>query len=199
MKIPFMAAALMAALLGPASATVYTSPMQVNGGLQSGDEMKSANGKYSLILQSGDGNLVVYRLADMKPLWASYAYGGTVAVVQPDGNFVVYNTRLSPPPPLWHSYTGGRPSSSDVVLWLRDDGSLGLTYNGGEVWSSPPDPTCPNGETRVPYVVCVTTRDAQLMRVVPGCGWEDALTIARRAFDAVSVSSGECWTDRVPE
>lgn len=201
MKTQFMAMALMAALLSSANsfATAYPSPLKVNVDLLGGDVVTSPNGKYMLTLQSSDGNLVVYRNEGMKPLWASHAYGGTAAVVQADGNFVVYATHFTPPLALWSSNTGARPVSSDVLLWLRDDGSLALTYNGGQVWATPPDPSCPTGEPRRGYTVCVTTPDTEYTRVVQACSLAEAIAIAGRAHDAVDVRGQRCRPERIPK
>lgn len=49
----------------------YSISLSANTGLQSGDALYSSNKKYVLTLQAGDGNLVVYRTADMKPIWAT--------------------------------------------------------------------------------------------------------------------------------
>ena len=201
MKTQFMAMALAAALLSPASAfaTVYSSPIKVNGGLLSGDVMTSPNGKYALTLQASDGNLVVFRNEGMKAVWASDGFGGTVAMVQPDGNFVVYNTNLSPPPPVWYSNTGARPFSNDVVLWLRDDGSLALTYDASEVWTSPPDAACPNGEETYEYQVCITEWNRHYTKIVPACSVQDALAIAGQAHDVIDVSANACRPGPIPE
>src|SRR5207237_2512941 len=53
--------------------------------------LRSQDGRFDLIMQ-GDGNLVLYRRSDSKPLWASNTNGkgATFAVMQGDGNFVLY-------------------------------------------------------------------------------------------------------------
>ncbi|MBP4046347.1 hypothetical protein [Chromobacterium violaceum] len=62
----------------------------------------STNGAYQLILQS-DGNLVLYRMANHHPLWASGTNGkpGCFVTMQDDGNLVIYEPKI----PAWASNT----------------------------------------------------------------------------------------------
>ena len=62
-------------------------PNQVLGINQS---LFSPNGQFELIMQS-DGNLVLYRVANQHPLWATGTKGQDVlrAIMQSDGNLVL--------------------------------------------------------------------------------------------------------------
>ncbi|MGE5451698.1 MAG: reprolysin-like metallopeptidase [Acidobacteriota bacterium] len=94
---------------------------QVGGGevasLNPGQAIYSGNGRYRLTYQT-DGNLVAY--AGSVPLWASGTVGRGVgrAVMQGDGNLVVYNAANQP---LWASGTWGNPGST---LAVQDDGNI---------------------------------------------------------------------------
>lgn len=64
-----------------------------NTEFQSGDYLKSQNGKYMAVFQ-GDGNLVVYRTSDMKPLWSTKTNNvghGATCFFQGDSNLVIYS------------------------------------------------------------------------------------------------------------
>lgn len=107
--------------------------LTVNQFLAVNSQLISNNGKYQLILQS-DGNLVLYRLSDRHPLWASNTYGKTAvtAIMQTDGNFVIYDSQNHP---LWASGTNGK---GGVSLILQDDGNLVIYKQDGKtpVWAS---------------------------------------------------------------
>src|SRR6516165_11160274 len=79
----------------------------------------SSNNAFELIMQS-DGNLVLYRLANGHPLWATGTNGQDVmrAIMQSDGNLVLYTFGGSP---VWASNTSGQPGS---FLVMQDDGNL---------------------------------------------------------------------------
>ena len=60
--------------------------------LQRGFDLRSANGKYHLELQAGDGNLVLYSPSG-RACWATNRYGANGAdflILQTDGNLVAY-------------------------------------------------------------------------------------------------------------
>ncbi|QRN93218.1 hypothetical protein JRI60_28920 [Archangium violaceum] len=130
---------LVAALVSlNASAASYTRSISSPNGLYQGDMLISQNGQYRMLLQ-GDGNLVVSRISDNSLVWANYAYGTTVVIVQPDGNFVAYNTSTSPTTAVWNTQTGGKAGtgSTPVTLYLEDNGTLKL-YNtsGSLIWTT---------------------------------------------------------------
>lgn len=82
-----------------------------------GQSLYSGNGRYHLSYQQ-DGNLVLY--AGNAPVWASGTLGKGVgrAVLQGDGNLVIYNSANQP---LWASGTSGNPGST---LAMQDDGNV---------------------------------------------------------------------------
>ncbi len=97
-----------------------------------GDSLTSASGRYWLVYQ-GDGNLVLYDVATGVALW----WTGTVgelpgqAVMQGDGNFVVYNADGAP---VWWSATEGYEGAR---LFVQDDANV-VMYAAGDaaVWWS---------------------------------------------------------------
>ncbi|MET0404399.1 MAG: hypothetical protein ABW123_18450 [Cystobacter sp.] len=166
----FLVAALMSF---SASAATYTRLIAPEG-LNQGDMLVSANGKYRALLQN-DGNLVVSRLVDNALVWANYAYGTTFVVVQPDGNFVAYNTSTHPATAPWNSQTAGKAGAGPmpVSLSLANDGSLVLRGTGGsEIWKSPPDFTCPGGVKMTLFPFCFIRTNSTLS--IPGCSYSDA-------------------------
>jgi len=80
-----------------------------------------------------DGNLVLYREDDGVPLWASNTWGtpATHAIMQTDGNFVIYDDAGKP---YWSTNSWGQPGN---WLVLQSDGNLVL-YNtaGRAVWAT---------------------------------------------------------------
>ncbi len=79
----------------------------------------SLNGRYTFIYQ-GDGNLVVYRNSDGRPLWASNTHGrpAGVCIMQGDGNLVIYGPDGEY---IWDTATHGQPGNRIVV---QDDGNV---------------------------------------------------------------------------
>ncbi len=101
--------------------------------LAKGDSLTSLSDTYTLVMQE-DGNLVLYRVKDNHPLWASYTNGQDVkgAIMQSDGNLVVYDSNSGP---LWASGTDGK---GRCFLVLQDDGNL-VIYTGdtdAPVWAT---------------------------------------------------------------
>jgi hypothetical protein len=92
--------------------------------------ISSANGQYTVILQS-DGNLVLY-ISGSEPIWASGTDGRdvSIAVMQGDGNFVLYGGSGA----VWATGTHGNPGSFIVV---QNDGNT-VIYgpNGNALWAS---------------------------------------------------------------
>jgi hypothetical protein len=91
----------------------------------------SPNNVWELILQS-DGNLVLYRRANMHPTWSTKTNGKDVmrAVMQSDGNLVLYRFNGAP---VWASNTNGKNGS---FLVLQDDGNLVIYQPSIPVWAS---------------------------------------------------------------
>jgi hypothetical protein len=111
-------------------ATVYAGDMLSPGEeLKRGDDLKSANREYRLILQR-DGNLVLYG-PRKRPLWSTNTQGSPVekCIMQRDGNLVLY---LHNGQPIWDSKTFGKPGS---FLVLQNDGNL-VIYHPQPVWAS---------------------------------------------------------------
>ena len=98
-----------------------------------GGALMSPDKRYLLIMQ-GDGNLVLYKMSTGRAIWESNTpnQGGVKAVMQYDGNFVVYSVNNNP---RWSSGTGGKPTN---FLQLQDDGNLVLygRFNRVHQWST---------------------------------------------------------------
>lgn len=173
---------LVAALVSlSASAASYSTSISSPNGLYQGDTLISANGKYRLMLQH-DGNLVVSRIADNALIWANYGFGATVAVVQPDGNFVAYDASGTA---VWNSGTWGQAGTGPMTvrLYLEDDGALRLYNTGGsKIWSTLPDSSCPDGSKMMLYPVCVYSVYPNYTVPVPACSYSDAITSARQSY-----------------
>ncbi|MGH7488575.1 MAG: hypothetical protein ACREMY_23695, partial [bacterium] len=91
--------------------------------------LTSPDGRFQLIHQSSDGNVVLYQ--GSTPLWASGQAGASYAVMQDDGNFVLYTSAGIP---TWHSNTWGNPGA---YLTVRNDGSaVILAPDGTLLWST---------------------------------------------------------------
>jgi len=119
---------LCTALVVLGHATVYAADRLYPGEeLKIGDYLKSANGKYRLILQR-DGNLVLYGPRN-QPMWSTNTQGIPVerCIMQRDGNLVLY---VPGGQPAWNTGTQQSPGS---FLYLQDDGNL-VIY--GPVWNS---------------------------------------------------------------
>jgi hypothetical protein len=96
-----------------------------------GQKRVSSDGRFSLIYQ-GDGNLVLYRLADGAALWSTgtAGAGAGVTAMQSDGNLVVYDKGGAA---RWASKTG---ASADR-LFVQDDGNLVIRDAAGQpLWAS---------------------------------------------------------------
>lgn len=86
--------------------------------LNAGEQIVSANGGYSLVMQ-GDGNAVVYGRAQAL-WWTGTTTFGTYLVLQADGNLVAHNPNGSV---AWNSGTWDSPGAR---LVMQDDGNLVL-------------------------------------------------------------------------
>lgn len=109
--------------------------------LAPGALLKSPDGRLVFVMQS-DGNLVLYFSPFgtwQEALWASNTGGhpGAWAIMQDDGNFVVYDANGAP---LWATATG--PSGNSIVV--QSDGNV-VVYdaNGAPRWSSNTAPNVP--------------------------------------------------------
>jgi hypothetical protein len=107
-----------------------TNNLQPGQQLAQGELLRSADGRFILIMQT-DGNLVLYYYN--VALWSSATAGNSSinrAIMQTDGNFVLYDTNNVP---HWSSATAGY-SGSYIVM--QDDGNLVIYQNGVPRWSS---------------------------------------------------------------
>jgi hypothetical protein len=100
----------------------YINTTLYPGRLYPGQSIKTADGRFRLILQ-GDGNLVLY--SPTHALWATGTDGKSVAflAMQGDGNLVLYDRNGNP---LWYSHTAGY---GPLSLITQQDGNLVLYNN----------------------------------------------------------------------
>ncbi|XP_008316311.1 mannose-specific lectin-like isoform X1 [Cynoglossus semilaevis] len=79
-----------------------------------------------------DGNFVVYGWA---PLWASNTWkkDSHRLILQSDGNLVIYDKTIKP---LWASDTWSNEISHRMRLTMQDDGRLVLSKDGKETWAA---------------------------------------------------------------
>jgi GH25 family lysozyme M1 (1,4-beta-N-acetylmuramidase) len=111
-------------------------------GLAAGESFKSCDGRLSLKMQT-DGNLVLY-LGPMA-LWVTGTGGtdGYAAVMQSDGNFVLYGSHSDA---LWATHTNGHAGSTfhvetsgDLVVYEPDDHAIWASNSS--LPAAPPAPT----------------------------------------------------------
>ena len=103
-------------------------------GLKAGESFESCNGDFTLDMQT-DGNLVLYRNEKQGSVarWstATNRTDGYVAVMQKDGNFVVYGRHSNA---LWNSRTEGHSDVSEVAV--QGDGNLVIYVGNRFIWAS---------------------------------------------------------------
>lgn len=99
--------------------------------LQAGQSRTSANGKYRLVYQVTDGNVVLYRETDHLPVWATNTFlvDGYLEL-HGDGNLVQHDVTGVP---MWASDTAGHPGGT---LEVQVDGNLVLSDASGPYWAS---------------------------------------------------------------
>jgi serine/threonine protein kinase len=135
--------ALAVALIATGSGGRSSASSIPSGGfLQPGHSIASANGRFSLNMQT-DGNLVEYSEPGRIVQWETETSGnfGAYVVMQVDGNLVVYPHGRSaaapgqPTPALWDAGTGGHPASYAA---LSDTGELEVraSPSGKILWTS---------------------------------------------------------------
>ncbi len=118
------------------------SVLPSGGTLRPGRSILSPDRTYELTMQS-DGNLVEYRTTARVTEWETGTSGnfGAYAVVQADGDFVVYPQGKTSPAPgeptpaLWSSGTFGHPGAS---VALQDSGAVVVraSDHGTVLWSN---------------------------------------------------------------
>lgn len=117
-------------------AAAYLDVLNPGELLHRGGKITSPSGRFHLDLQN-DGNLVLYRTDDNKPIWHTDTwarilgshYGGITATMQTDGNFVVMARMylFGSLESIWDSKTGGR---GENYLRVQDDGNLVIYAKG---------------------------------------------------------------------
>jgi hypothetical protein len=104
--------------------------MTANQQLTVNQSTVSCDGRFTLVL-GGDGNLVLYE--GSTALWSSGTAGkaSAKAIMQGDGNFVIYDTSGSP---LWSSGTAG---NNGAYLVVQNDGNTVIYSSGASaLWST---------------------------------------------------------------
>ena len=90
----------------------------------------SCDGRFRLTHQT-DGNVVLYRRSDNRPLWQTGTAGKatTTLSMQTDGNLVLYGSSV-----LWQS---GTPGKNGAALSIQNDGNVVLyAKSGGALWQT---------------------------------------------------------------
>jgi GH25 family lysozyme M1 (1,4-beta-N-acetylmuramidase) len=100
-----------------AAAPVVTNEMGDGVSLHGGQQIVSDDGRFKVVMQR-DGNFVEY--AGTRALWDSRTenHAGAWAIMQGDGNLVVYTAADHP---LWWSHTAGRGPSEAII---QDDANF---------------------------------------------------------------------------
>ena len=136
--------------------TAYTDTLNSGQRLNVGDTLNSPSNTYQLGLELNK-SLSIIRLSDGKEIWASGTIdlvssklsdgsvkysavpdSSTYAVMQTDGNFVLYSSVKA----IWHSNTANKPGA---ILSLGDDGNLVVEHpvSGDVFWQSITPPLDP--------------------------------------------------------
>jgi hypothetical protein len=107
-----------------------------------GDTRVSTNGRFLLLLQE-DGNLVVEDNDDPSapPVWSSrtHDHPNAGALMQPDGNFIIFGDRSSEDLLATVAFTTETAGNSGAVLTIRNDGALVVESRTGTVLFSSND------------------------------------------------------------
>ena len=143
--------------------------------------LTSADGRFDFVYQR-DGNVVLYQ--GPTPLWASQTAGHSdgSAVMQADGNFVVYDAAGRA---AWASNTPGNPGAS---LHVQNDGNVVIyAINGTPLWA-----TGTAGHGPPPPGGCVNSVSPNYVQIV-GAGGTVPLTVTAPAGCAASVVSRDAW------
>jgi hypothetical protein len=102
--------------------------------LVAGQFFQSCDGRFTLWMQT-DGNLVLYFINTA--IWASNTSNGKVALMQQDGNFVLYDGNFNSGgglgTPVWASNTSGNPGA---YLGVQNDGNLVVYLGPTALWAS---------------------------------------------------------------
>ncbi|WP_435271365.1 hypothetical protein [Streptomyces sp. 1222.5] len=111
------------------------TPSSSAGYIASGTTLRSgwsAQAKLTRLVMQSDGNLVMYRNRDGAAIWSTHTSGhsGAYAVMQTDGNFVVYDAGSQP---LWSTHTAG---NSGAWANMQDDGNFVIYKGSTALWNS---------------------------------------------------------------
>jgi hypothetical protein len=112
------------------SATASCGMLSANQTFGVNQPILSCDGRFKFIL-GGDGNLVLYQ--GSTALWSAKTYGkgGTKALMQGDGNFVIYTASGTA---VWSTGTGG---NSGAALSVQDDGNVVIYSAAGKaLWNT---------------------------------------------------------------
>jgi hypothetical protein len=111
--------------------TVPCGILAAPSNLEPGQTLVSCDGRFTLIEQATDGNLVVY--FNGAALWnaSTSGYPGAFTAMQTDGNFGVYSSASVA---RWNANTAGNPCA---YLAMQTDGNLVVYSSSGvALWSS---------------------------------------------------------------
>jgi len=122
----------------------------------------SPNKKYCFVFQSGDGNMVVYRVGTPNvAIWNAGSFGAIFAVLQPDGNFVAYRAHGGNPADAVFSTSAGKPTGTRAPTGqISDNGVFSITHTTGWEWKTPadpqyvPEPAIPSCPTARQFAIC---------------------------------------------
>lgn len=109
-----------------------TNVLYAGQALVPGGKLVCTNGTstFELIYQK-DGRLVVYLFGLVViPIWDSGAQNASplMAVMQADGNFVLYDVKMNP---YWASNTGGLGKPPNFKIVMQDDGKIVIYDSDG--------------------------------------------------------------------
>jgi hypothetical protein len=157
----------------------WASVIGAGGQIPSGQEIRSASGRYRAIMQ-GDCNLVVYD--NTTAIWQSKTYrspDNCHADMQSDGNLVIYEGGTA----IWATNTYGLPGGA---LVMQDDGNLVIYQSGRPTWASkqgrlvmPPSDTGPSCPGYAGWWCCATDMTPEYGT---GCNSTDAFNNAVKAY-----------------
>ncbi|WP_426284969.1 hypothetical protein [Luteibacter sp. E-22] len=120
------------ALCGFVSMSASADWLKAGQSLGVNQSLTSHDGRYTAIMQ-GDGNFVVYRLADGAAIWntETSGSGAVAAFMQSDGNFVLYRADGSP---VW--WTGTVANAGLANEFTVDDSGMAVVVAYAPVWAT---------------------------------------------------------------